>query len=742
MYLKKLEINGFKSFAQKTTLEFSHGITAIVGPNGSGKSNVSDAIRWVMGEQSIKTLRGKKSEDVIFSGSDKKARLGLAEVSLDLDNSDKKVPIDYSDLLITRKIYRNGESEYLINNSKSKLADINLLLTQANFGHRTYAIIGQGMIDNFLIATPEERKEFFEEATGVKQYQIKKNQTISKLQQVGQNLSAAQIKIQEMEPHLNLLTRQVKKLNKRKEIEAELREAQLNYYSAYWQEINSNYDTEIKKINLIEEEKNKIHELWQSAKDELDKILKNNNTNEKIEKLRQEHQSLLDKKMSLKEELFILKNSQMAKNNSQPSAKNLSEEKINQIFQHLETIDRLHQDTEKEFQTGQNIDTIQKLVFSAKEKITALLSLLRPYLQKTTPEPEKNNTSPKITSLEEKIKSLEAEASSLQSNIKKILDEENSDRSNLWHLQQNYQKHQNELNIKNNELNEIKINLARIETKRFDLKEEILRELGGFDLLKKDAPKIENLEEKNSILNKINKLKGQLEMIGGLDPEIEKEYTETQKQYEFITTQISDLRETMESLKKIINELDQIIKKQMTESFAEINNYFQKYFKMLFNGGKAELSLLKESTEKEQEENQPNENTAINFFQEKNRDGYSGIEIYATPPGKKLKSISILSGGERALTSIALICAIISSNPAPFIVLDEVDAALDESNSLRFAQILEDLSHKTQFIVITHNRATMEKARLLYGVTMGDDGISKLISIKLEESEKYARNSK
>lgn len=742
MYLKKLEINGFKSFAQKTTLEFSHGITAIVGPNGSGKSNVSDAIRWVMGEQSIKTLRGKKSEDVIFSGSDKKARLGLAEVSLDLDNSDKKVPIDYSDLLITRKIYRNGESEYLINNSKSKLADINLLLTQANFGHRTYAIIGQGMIDNFLIATPEERKEFFEEATGVKQYQIKKNQTISKLQQVGQNLSAAQIKIQEMEPHLNLLTRQVKKLNKRKEIEAELREAQLNYYSAYWQEINSNYDTEIKKINLIEEEKNKIHELWQSAKDELDKILKNNNTNEKIEKLRQEHQSLLDKKMSLKEELFILKNSQMAKNNSQPSAKNLSEEKINQIFQHLETIDQLHQDTEKEFRSGQNIDTIQKLVFSAKEKITALLSLLRPYLQKTTPEPEKNNTSPKITSLEEKIKSLEAEASSLQSNIKKILDEENSDRSNLWHLQQNYQKHQNELNIKNNELNEIKINLARIETKRFDLKEEILHQLGGFDLLKKDAPKIENLEEKNSILNKINKLKGQLEMIGGLDPEIEKEYTETQKQYEFITTQISDLRETMESLKKIINELDQIIKKQMTESFAEINNYFQKYFKMLFNGGKAELSLLKESTEKEQEENQPNENTAINFFQEKNRDGYSGIEIYATPPGKKLKSISILSGGERALTSIALICAIISSNPAPFIVLDEVDAALDESNSLRFAQILEDLSHKTQFIVITHNRATMEKARLLYGVTMGDDGISKLISIKLEESEKYARNSK
>jgi chromosome segregation protein len=201
MYLKKLEINGFKSFAQKTTLEFTQGITAIVGPNGSGKSNVSDALRWAMGEQSIKTLRGKKSEDVIFSGSDKKARLGLAEVSMELDNSDKKVPLEYSDLVITRKIYRSGESEYLVNNSKSKLSDINLLLTQANFGHHTYAIIGQGMIDNFLIATPEERKDFFEEATGVKQYQIKKNQTISKLQQVGQNLSAAQIKIQEMEPH-------------------------------------------------------------------------------------------------------------------------------------------------------------------------------------------------------------------------------------------------------------------------------------------------------------------------------------------------------------------------------------------------------------------------------------------------------------------------------------------------------------------------------------------------------------
>src|SRR3989338_3718408 len=180
MYLEKLEIQGFKSFANKTVLTFSTGkkvgISSIVGPNGSGKSNIADSVRWVLGEQSLKLLRGKKSQDVIFSGSSKKTRLGFAQVSLFLNNEDKKAPIDYSQVVVSRRVYRDGTSEYQINNANVRLADIQLLLAQANFGHRTYSVIGQGMIDAILTSSPNERKEFFDEATGVKKYQIKREQ--------------------------------------------------------------------------------------------------------------------------------------------------------------------------------------------------------------------------------------------------------------------------------------------------------------------------------------------------------------------------------------------------------------------------------------------------------------------------------------------------------------------------------------------------------------------------------------
>ncbi|OGG92494.1 hypothetical protein A3H03_02190 [Candidatus Kuenenbacteria bacterium RIFCSPLOWO2_12_FULL_42_13] len=739
MHLKKLTVNGFKSFAHKATLEFSSGITAIVGPNGSGKSNIADAIRWVMGEQSIKTLRGKKSEDIIFSGSDKKARLGLAEVSLELDNADKKIPLDYSEITITRRLYRNGDSDYLINNHKSKLADLNLLLTQANFGHHTYAIVGQGMIDNFLLATPEERKNFFEEATGVKQYQIKKNQTISKLEQVGQNLATAKIRIQEMEPQLQLLTRQVKKLNKRKETEVELNEVRLNYYGSSWQEINKNYQDELKKTEFIETDKKLAEEKWKNLEKELNQIVKNDGLNQTIEKLRGEQQAAAEQKMRLKEKLFLLKNSSSSPGggpfiNFQP----LSEDQMNQLNAQLSVLEHLQESALFALDQKNNIETIKTIIDNLGQKIEKIIAFLKPYLKpKKETAPKIEQTNPETQSLEQKIAQTDELSDCLQIEIKNLLKEDEVKRSKLWDTQQKYQLAQQELRSLDNQLSEARIILARTETKKFDLKQESIRELGSLDLLENNNLPALSTEEKNALQNKINKLKGQLEIIGGLDPGIDVEYKNTQKKYDFLTAQISDLNQTLESLKKTINDLDQIIKSQMTHSLESINAYFQKYFGLLFNGGKAVLSLLKKEVPEEDDPSQSSNYPAINFFQEKSKNDYDRLEIYATPPGKKLKSINVLSGGERALTSIALICAIISSNPAPFIVLDEVDAALDESNSVRFAQILNDLSHKTQFIVITHNRATMEKAKLLYGVAMSDDGVSKLLSIRLGDSSTF-----
>jgi chromosome segregation protein len=233
-----------------------------------------------------------------------------------------------------------------------------------------------------------------------------------------------------------------------------------------------------------------------------------------------------------------------------------------------------------------------------------------------------------------------------------------------------------------------------------------------------------------SWLDEIEKLKRDLDFIGGIDPEVTKEYKECRERFDFLNEQAKDLIKAASRLKKIIRELDSQIDNQFKKTFGKIGQEFEKYFKILFGGGKAKLVLQKqeieapESTTEESEESKETEPQII------------GIDILATPPGKKLKNIEMLSGGEKALTALALICAIISCNAPPFVVLDEVDAALDEANSVKFANIIERLSHKTQFIVVTHNRATMQKANILYGVTMGKDGISRLLSLKLEEAVK------
>ena len=747
MHLKSLEISGFKSFARKTTLTFNQGITAIVGPNGSGKSNIADAVRWVMGEQSIKTLRGKKSEDVIFSGSDKKTRLGLAEVSLALDNTDHQVPIDYSELLITRRIYRSGDSEYLINNTKSRLTDINLLLTQANFGHRTYSVIGQGMIDNFLISTPQERKEFFEEATGVKQYQIKKQQSLNKLASVWQNLTTLKIKISEMEPQLRLLTRQVKKLAKRKEIETKLRDNKILYYTSYWHEINSTYLEQQKNITTLEETKNKINLTYQNLERKLNQLTKNNTSSKERSLLRQEEQKLIDQKIKVKEELLTLRVTQTNQLNSNlHQLEKISPHQLKEINQQLEKINLLHQKITTLIDNDEDKNLIKQEIININKKINSILKLIQPYIKEIKLPAKELTPNPQLKQLEQKLDQLNKQISLIQQKINSSEDQDTQDRKELWQLQNEFTTSQHKLNDINTKLNNIRVELARTETKRFDLKQEISLELNDFDNLSQDKTNIKYLsnQEKTQLLQEINKLKNQLEIIGGIDLEIESEYETTQQRYDFLTQQQEDLSQTGESLKKLIDELDEIIKKQVKKSYDEINKYFKKYFTMLFEGGHAELTLIKEKINLNKENDDENElstdntNKAINFFQTKNSaPAYSGIDVSATPPGKKLKSINALSGGERALTSIALICAIISSNPSPFVVLDEVDAALDESNSIRFANILKELSHKTQFLVITHNRASMEQANLLYGVTMGSDGISKILSIKLNEAKKY-----
>ncbi|NQU83465.1 MAG: AAA family ATPase, partial [Parcubacteria group bacterium] len=237
----------------------------------------------------------------------------------------------------------------------------------------------------------------------------------------------------------------------------------------------------------------------------------------------------------------------------------------------------------------------------------------------------------------------------------------------------------------------------------------------------------DSLQNKEESFSKIQRLKRHVEVIGGIDPETPKEFSEINERYEFLYNESHDLKNSINSLSTVVKELNIIIEKQFNNSFSNINKYFDKYFQVLFCGGSAKI-LKVEKTQTKYDEGGTEEKKQAQDF---------GIEIHATPPGKKIKNLEVLSGGEKALTAIALLCAIMANNPSPFVVLDEVDASLDESNSIKFANILEELSKNTQFVVITHNRATMEKASVLYGITMESEGVSKLLSIKLEDAQKH-----
>jgi chromosome segregation protein len=331
---------------------------------------------------------------------------------------------------------------------------------------------------------------------------------------------------------------------------------------------------------------------------------------------------------------------------------------------------------------------------------------------------------------------LDAEISKLSQKIQYFNSEQEEKRRRLNELQRSVQSLQSEIGRLGQRLNDIKVSAARQETRLEDLEQSIRSQELDLAAIKSLAPdKVIDLDKARS---DIERFKQQLDSIGGIDPETEKEYDDTKSRYDFLSGQTDDLSRTIKSLEKIITELDVTIKDKFDAEFKIISEKFNEYFKIVFNGGQAKISRLFESPSDgpaAAENETPSDKTLkkIRYLKKYNATGLTGIEIEATPPGKKINSVAMLSGGERALTAIALICAIISANPAPFVMLDEVDAALDEANSERLAKILDDLSSHTQFIVITHNRALMRKANVLYGVTMQADGVSQLLSVKLED---------
>jgi len=754
MYLQRLEIHGFKSFAQKTVLEFltpqntKKGITSIVGPNGSGKSNVADAIRWVLGEQSLKTLRGKKSEDVIFAGSDKKARLGVAEVSLVLNNEDNEAPIDMAEVVITRRIYREGNSEYLINNHQARLQDIVMLLARARFGQKNYLVIGQGMADYILRATPTERKELLDEAAGIKELQIKRQMSFNKLELSQTNLLQAEGILKEIEPRLKYLQRQTKRLAEREVVEHDLRDLQKKYYGHLWHNLTGRLGEFSKQYARVDEELQKKKSEQQEILNRFKNLEEKTIASQEFLDLQKKYEEVLSSRGRVQEKKFKLQN--------QLELLRVRAERVvgggampyEGIIAELEVLLKEQEELINKViavKTLAELPALQKMSVGTKEKTAVLLNKIK------NPSGTKKEYLPdpalvkELTDLDAELQQLAQEITSINKAMQDLNEAEKQKKGEIFELQRILQAKQLEVHKVEQELNGVQIELAKIETRRDGLAEEISLEMGDLSSEVKLQPQLEEEILPEELQPQIYKLKHQLELIGGIDQEIIAEHKETEERFNFLSNQITDLHKAIEDVISTISDLDKVMKEKRDDAMHKINDEFDRFFKILFNGGSAKLIMLYEDLTKKVEEEgleveEFEESHAQDLLQENGEPILVGIDIQATPPGKRIKDINILSGGERALASVALICAILSYSPSPFVVLDEVDAALDESNSMRLAEIIDQLSARTQFIVITHNRATMTKAQVLYGVTMGDDGISRLLSVKLEEAEKMVKS--
>ncbi len=888
MKLDRLVLQGFKSFADKTTFEFTKSFTAIVGPNGSGKSNISDGIRWVLGEQSLKLLRGKQSQDLIFSGSDSLSRLGMASVELHLNNEDGSFPLDYQEIVISRKLFRNGDSEYRINKSKVRLQDIVMLLAQAKFGQKSYAVIGQGMITHFLTSTPQERKEFFDEATGVKEFQIKRDQAINKLIRTEENLVQSEALMKEIEPHLRSLTRQVKRLERRERIEEQLNEIQVEYYGSLWRELQIEHDRLKKEFDEQSAQIKELDDQLTAEQHESDAMMAVASRAERYEVLQQQFNETLEKKSHILKEQAVLKGKleveherqgklslvwlqrkedeieraihehesdlRILEENVVANGNDLDrqeerlealhnefreeeynilklkeriekeshsitipevQEELEQLFmdqeeflraliqtksldefkqrqqeaRHItegfaglmdrlhagekETVEALRVEMKRKEQLLERLikdrDDAQHVVnelrvsiesHKAKEKIIRNqlrqlqddLAEIQSDIDESTESEDaqaKNQQAQfyekELLEFDKQIETLDKQLQSLRQDIDKFNAEEEEKKTKLVEIQTRMRTLQRKLTGVRQEANTIEINLARIETKREDVTAEVNKEVTeelhkAIFAYSVDAP-----VNREALQKKIFAYKKQIAAVGDVDKETLQEYEETKERFEFLKEQTVDLSKSITALERVIDELDETIHTQFQKNFKAINEEFQKYFKVLFGGGKSKLALMTEAEKEEEPSPESEEAEGESLHDEKEREligkkkkkqkRISGIEVMASPPRKKITNVNQLSGGEKSLLSIALLCAIIANNPSPFVILDEVEAALDEENSEKFAAILADLSKKTQIVIITHNRVTMKAADMLYGVTMGKEGKSHILSVELEEAE-------
>jgi chromosome segregation protein len=794
MEFKKIHLNGFKSFAEKTNFLIEEGLTGIVGPNGCGKSNIVESLRWVMGETSAKSMRGSGMEDVIFSGTSNKASKNIAEVSINLINNDNDAPLQYKEMdtiEVRRKIEKDKGSKFYINDKEVRARDAQMFFADLSTGAHSPSMISQGRIGALVTAKPADRRAILEEAANISGLHVRRHEAELRLNAAETNLKRADELRRQQEKQLTNLQKQAEEATKYKIISDEIKKIEAGLYYLRLIDI----DNEIKIENVINSEaenevsgfNQQISKFENLIKAETDKVSplreKNIENLSKIQRLNLELQSLDEENVRTQDEIENIKKSLKTIEEDIDREKgividaNSNEKRLKEEKNELIEIDSKYFETEKmsneDLVTTKEklkieIERVKELIKAKKnEEAITILDNCNIIIEEYADSYSKNQTIKKESiKRNERIKTIDSEMESwknLLSNSEKMV-MELTERKNKLSSQLNKRDQQPKIQAEKKgqiseglriaekekleneaivEETDKKINSLRLELNEVQEKSIQIRErkassgatIEGLikrkdDLLDRVSTEL-NLNEsdilENSNLNGLEKLpdtvsqeenldkkKREREKLGSVNLRADEETNKYKIEIKKMEQDREDLVSAIVKLKKSINELNQKGRERLLEAFEKVNRKFNEVYTKLFNGGSAKLELV--------DSDDPLE---------------AGLEMLVSPPGKRLQSITLLSGGEQALTALSLIFAVFLTNPSPICVLDEVDAPLDDANVTRFCNLLEELIKitNTKFVIVTHHALTMSKMNRLYGVTMPEKGISQLVAVDLQKAE-------
>ncbi|MDE2079502.1 MAG: AAA family ATPase [Patescibacteria group bacterium] len=728
MYLKRLDIAGFKSFAKKTSFDFNSPVVAIVGPNGSGKSNVAESIRFVLGEQSMKSMRGKRGEDMIWNGSNAAPRMSRASVAITFDNALRFLDIDFDEVSIERVVNRDGTNEYRLNGSQVRLKDILELLAKANIGQSGHHIISQGEADKILSASPKERREMLEDALGLKVYQYKLEESERKLEKTAENVRQVTALRREIAPHLRFLKKQVEKVEKAEE----LRKSAVVRFGGYFAReekyvketkarLDSSRSRERERLSAISAKVADAKKtLADSAEDKRGgRILE---LSKSLDEARARRAEAARRSARLDGQIDAFERAALGAQLPATSVAKIADEGEAALL-------RLQSAALPELMAfvKEYVGKLRALVKSAEAPSQDLERLRHERTEAVATE--------KLAAGEETT--LAADLEKIRTELDALRKDEREKERALFELAAEERDARHALDAIENDAEKLALEEAEFKRELTEAATLIGRDILSYTSLMdvEEIPREAQMKEKHEL----ERTKIRLEEMGaGAGEDVMKEYREATEREAFLERELADLETASESLKALITELEKELSNRFADGVKAINEEFTKLFALMFDGGSASLTRVQEKVRRPRADS-TGEDEDEDGIPDDEEETVEGIDISLSIPRKRVKSLVMLSGGERALTSIALIFAMSAVNPPPFLVLDETDAALDESNSRRYGDMIEALAEKSGLIVITHNRETMSRAGILYGVTMGGDGVSKVLSVKLEDAVRVAK---